>query len=139
MAENKQKHPMYTATTRNIKVNVFPSYLPEQSDVAAGAHSWAYFIRLENMGEETVQLINRYWKIVDAHGHVQEVRGAGVVGEQPVIKPGESYSYTSGVPLSSPSGLMQGHYGMVTSEGEMFMVEIPAFSLDSPEQIKRAN
>ncbi|MDX2072883.1 MAG: Co2+/Mg2+ efflux protein ApaG [Alphaproteobacteria bacterium] len=130
---------MYTRTTRNIKVTVFPSYLPEQSDAYNGTHVWAYFIRLENMGKETVQLINRYWHITDGLGVVQEVRGPGVVGEQPVLEPGDDYQYTSGVPLPTPSGIMRGNYEMETEGGERFLIEIPAFSLDSPEQLKRAN
>lgn len=128
---------MYSKTTRDIKVTVFPSYLPEQSD--SNAHSWAYFIRIENNGEETVQLINRYWRITDGNGFVQEVRGPGVVGEQPRLEPGDSHQYTSGVSLKTTTGIMQGHYGMLTDNDEMFTIDIPAFSLDSPEQLKRAN
>lgn len=130
---------MYTATTRNIKVTVFPSYLPEQSDAVSGNHTWAYFIRIENFGKETSQLINRYWRITDGRGHVQEVRGPGVVGEQPVLEPGDTHQYTSGVTLTTPSGIMQGYYEMHTENGEIFNIEVPAFSLDSPEQMKRAN
>jgi ApaG protein len=130
---------MYTKTTRSIKVTVFPSYLPDQSESLAGTHVWAYFIRLENLGDESVQLINRYWHITDGNGAVQEVRGPGVVGEQPKLKPGESYQYTSGVSLKTPTGIMQGTYGMTTELDEMFTIDIPPFSLDSPEQLKRAN
>lgn len=130
---------MYTQTTRSIKVTVTPVYLEAQSDPAEHHYVWAYTIRLENFGEEQVQLMNRYWRITDANGGVQEVRGAGVVGEQPVIAPGDSYQYTSGAALHTPSGIMGGHYEMATPEKTIFLVEIPTFSLDSPEQVKRPN
>lgn len=130
---------MYTSTTRAIKVTVVPTYLTEQSDPLEHHYVWAYTIQLENLGEETVQLINRYWHITDASGGVQEVRGAGVVGEQPVLEPGDTFQYTSGAALHTPSGIMTGTYEMVTDAGEGFMIDIPAFSLDSPEQVKRPN
>lgn len=130
---------MYTATTRHIKITVFPAFLAEQSDAEEQQYIWAYTIRMENLGQETVQLVNRYWKITDARGGVQEVKGPGVIGEHPVLDPGEKYQYTSGAALKTPSGIMAGHYEMRTDGGEVFLVEIPAFSLDSPEQIKRPN
>jgi ApaG protein len=130
---------MFTATTRNIKITVAPAFLTEQSDSIDQHYVWAYTIQIENFGKETVQLMNRYWKITDAMGGVQEVRGPGVVGEHPVIDPGESYQYTSGAALHTTSGIMSGHYEMRTDSGESFLVEIPAFSLDSPEQVKRPN
>lgn len=100
---------------------------------------WAYTIQIENTGEQTVQLLNRYWHITDGTGHVQEVRGPGVVGEQPTLKPGESYRYTSGTALHTPSGMMVGQYEMVGEDGGLFHIEIPAFSLDSTEQMARPN
>ena len=130
---------MYTATTRQIQVTVMPEYLADQSDTLDGHFVWAYTIQLENLGEETVQLQSRYWHITDGIGMVQEVRGPGVVGEQPVLEPGDTYQYTSGVALNTPSGIMRGHYDMETPLGESFIIEIPAFSLDSPEQVKRPN
>lgn len=130
---------MYTSTTRSIKITAFPAYLAEQSDAMEGHHVWAYTIQIENLGQETVQLLNRYWRITDASGGVQEVRGPGVVGEHPVLDAGEKYQYTSGVSLKTPSGIMAGHYEMTTDAEERFLVEIPAFSLDSPEQVKRPN
>ncbi len=130
---------MYTQTTRKIKVTVLPAYLPDQSDPEAGHYVWAYTIELENFGEQTVQLLNRYWHITDATGAVQEVRGPGVVGEQPVLEQGDSYRYTSGTSLRTPSGIMRGHYEMETSDGERFLIEIPVFSLDSPDQLKKPN
>lgn len=130
---------MYTATTRNIKVTVIPAFLTEQSDPGEHHYVWAYTIQIENEGEETVQLVNRYWHITDATGAVQEVRGAGVIGEQPVLEPGDTYQYSSGAALRTPSGIMLGQYEMTTQLGESFLIEIPPFSLDSPEQVKRPN
>jgi ApaG protein len=122
---------MYRATTRNIEVTVTPRFMSDRSAPEKGQFFWAYTIEISNNGGETVQLKTRYWHITDAFGRVQEVRGAGVVGEEPVIPPGESFEYTSGVPLQTPSGIMAGRYGMVTEEGENFDIDIPAFSLDS--------
>jgi ApaG protein len=130
---------MYSETTRSIKVSVEPIYLEEQSSPAESRFVWAYHVRIENHGRETVQLRNRHWKITDSHGHMQEVRGPGVVGEQPVLRPGESFEYTSGTPLPTPSGIMVGSYEMQTRGGENFSVRIPAFSLDSPHQPVRLN
>ncbi len=129
----------YVATTRGITVRVAPSYLPEQSDPEGGRWVWAYHIRIENGGDETVQLISRHWIITDAMGRTQEVRGLGVVGEQPVIAPGGSFDYVSGCPLATPSGMMRGTYQMTSETGWPFEVEIPAFSLDSPEARARPN
>lgn len=130
---------MYTATTRNIKITVMPMFLTDQSDAEEMNYFWAYTIQMENYGQETVKLLNRYWKITDATGNVQEVRGPGVVGEHPVLGPGERYQYTSGCALTTTSGMMAGYYEMQAENGERFPVEIPAFSLDSPEQRKRPN
>ena len=122
---------MYQATTRKIQVTVTPRYLPDRSAPERGHYFWSYTIEIVNYGGETVQLRTRYWHITDAMGRVQEVRGAGVVGEEPVIEPGQSFEYTSGVPLPTASGFMAGRYGMVSEAGESFEIEIPAFSLDS--------
>ncbi len=130
---------MFTRTTHSIKITVQPAYLEAQSDPEDDLYVWSYTIMLENQGEETVQLISRYWHITDALGAVQEVRGAGVVGEQPILAPGETYRYTSGVPLKTSSGIMQGRYQMVHTGGQQFEVEIPAFSLDSPYAILQPN
>jgi ApaG protein len=124
----------YTRTTRDITVSVEPQYLEDRSRPEDNYFVWAYTITIENHGRDTVTLRTRYWKITDATGHVQEVRGAGVVGEQPVLKPGDSYSYTSGCPLKTSSGFMVGAYQMQLATGEFFNVEIPAFSLDSPHE-----
>ncbi len=130
---------MYQKTTRAISITVEPTYLEERSSPPDNQYVWAYHVRIENSGEETVQLLNRYWRITDAHGRVQEVRGPGVVGEQPVLKPGDSFEYTSGTPLPTPSGIMVGAYQMETTDGERFDVAVPAFSLDSPHQRVRLN
>lgn len=130
---------MYSSVTRAIRVTVEPIYLNEQSSPEDSHFVWAYQVKIENDGAETVQLIDRHWRITDALGRLQEVRGEGVVGEQPVLRPGEAYQYTSGTPLATPSGIMAGSYGMVTMTGERFDVEIPAFSLDSPHQDRRLN
>ncbi len=130
---------MYIQTTRLVKILVTPTFLGDQSSPDEHHYVWAYTIQLENMGPETVQLISRYWHITDANGALQEVRGDGVVGEQPVLESGDVYQYTSGVSLTTPSGIMKGTYKMINQEGESFDVIIPAFSLDSPEQLKRPN
>jgi ApaG protein len=130
---------MYSETTRSIKVTVKPIYLEDQSSPVENHYVWAYHVRIENCGGETVQLRSRYWRITDGRGQVQEVRGPGVVGEQPVLGPGEAFEYTSGTPLPTPSGIMVGAYQMETRGGGSFSVRIPAFSLDSPHQPVRLN
>jgi ApaG protein len=125
--------------TRSIRVSVEPLYLEDQSSPSDDHYVWAYQVKIENEGSETVQLLNRHWRITDAMGRMQEVRGAGVVGEQPTLKPGEAFEYTSGTPLATPSGIMVGTYEMTTPAGERFDVAIPAFSLDSPYQSRRVN
>ena len=130
---------MYKQTTRSITVSVKPFFLEDQSAPDEGRFVWAYHVRIENEGQETVQLRNRYWRITDSLGRIQEVRGAGVVGEQPVLRPGEAFEYTRGTPLTTPSGIMVGTYQMESESGELFEVKIPAFSLDSPHQSVRLN
>ena len=132
------KHPQpYTATTRQIRVIVEPTYLDDKSAPDDGHFVWAYEVTIENMGSETVQLLSRHWRIVDARGEVHEVRGAGVIGEQPTLEPGDRFNYTSGTPLATPSGIMSGSYQMENERGERFDIAIPAFSLDSPYQTVR--
>ncbi|MEK9678990.1 MAG: Co2+/Mg2+ efflux protein ApaG [Rhodospirillaceae bacterium] len=130
---------MYSETTKAVTISVDPMYLDEQSDPDDAHYVWAYHVRIENNGQETIQLVRRHWHITDSHGRVHEVRGEGVVGEKPVLEPGESYEYTSGTPLSTPSGFMVGSYQMVGSDGQQFNVSIPAFSLDSPHDISLVN
>jgi ApaG protein len=129
----------YLAVTRQIEVKVIPRFLAERSSPENGYFFWAYTITLTNLGAETVQLKTRHWRITDALGRLQEVRGAGVVGEEPVLKPGENFEYTSGVPLPTSSGFMTGTYGMVSAAGEKFEIQIPAFSLDTPEKARTIN
>ena len=123
---------MYSRITRQVRVTVEPTFLEDQSSPEEGHFFWAYHVRIENEGGEPVQLTHRHWRITDALGRLQEVRGEGVVDEQPVLEPGGAFEYTSGCPLTTPSGIMAGSYLMLTPGGERFAVEIPAFSLDSP-------
>jgi ApaG protein len=123
---------MYTAVSNKIKVTVRPKYLAEQSEPDENRYFWSYTIEIANDGDHIVQLTHRHWKITDANGHREEVQGPGVVGEQPKLKPGDAFSYTSGCPLRTPSGIMVGTYRMIDESGEAFEVAIPAFSLDSP-------
>lgn len=130
----------YSQTTRGIKVSVHPFYLEDQSEPETNHFVWAYRVKIENRGEVAVQLLRRTWRITDAHGRVQHVHGAGVVGEQPLLEPGEAFEYTSGTPLETPSGFMTGAYHMmITASGEPFDVAIPTFSLDSPHQSRRVH
>jgi ApaG protein len=130
----------YAKTTRHIRVTVRSFYLEDRSKPEESHYFWAYRVRIENRGREPVQLLRRTWHITDAHGRSQHVHGAGVVGEQPLLEPGESFEYTSGTPLDTPSGFMVGAYHMfVPASGENFDVAIPAFSLDSPHQRGRVH
>ena len=125
----------WSEVTRGIRVSVRSFFLEDQSHPEERQYVWAYRIRIENGGRETVRLMRRTWLITDAHGRTQRVHADGVVGEQPVLEPGESFEYTSGTPLDTPSGFMRGDYHMVaTGSGEAFDVAIPPFSLDSPHQ-----
>ena len=130
---------MYSETTRQIRVTVKPIYLEEQSEPDQRHYVWAYQVRIDNLGGETVQLKSRVWSITDGAGRTQEVRGAGVIGEQPVLGPGQSFEYTSGTPLKTPSGFMSGRYQMQTVAGEMFDIAVPAFSLDNPHERVKLN
>lgn len=130
---------MYQKQTRAIEITVKPFYLEEQSEPDDGHFVFAYHIRIRNNGRKTVQLLNRHWQITDGRGRTQEVRGPGVVGEQPVLQPGEAFEYTSGCPLNTSTGIMVGSYEMETPDGERFDVDIPAFSLDSPDAPARLN
>ncbi|MDH4983169.1 Co2+/Mg2+ efflux protein ApaG [Hyphomicrobium sp. D-2] len=123
---------MYEAVTRGIRIRVTPQYLEDQSQPEDSEFFWAYTIDIANEGDETVQLRSRMWQITDGVGMTEEVRGPGVVGETPMIEPGTTYTYTSGCPLRTPSGIMVGSYQMTDTKGELFDVAIPAFSLDCP-------
>ena len=128
---------MYERVTRHIRVAVKPAFLDDQSDPGERRYLWSYTITIENKGAETVQLLSRYWHITDAEGHIQEVRGPGVVGAQPVLAPGQKFEYTSGCPLPTASGAMQGRYLMRAATGEDFEAEIPGFVLESPHEHRR--
>jgi ApaG protein len=130
---------MYRAVTRHIEVTVEPAFMPERSVPDKGQYFWSYTIVITNSGEETVQLRTRHWIITDATGKRQEVRGPGVVGEQPVLAPGEQFEYTSGVPLPTSSGIMSGRYQMVSESGEQFEIDVPTFSLDAPSEKRVLN
>jgi ApaG protein len=129
---------MYEATTRNIRVSVEPAYDESRSRPNARQYFWVYTVEISNGGQTAVRLRSRTWRITDAQGRVQEVRGKGVVGQQPVIEPGQTFRYSSGAPLTTPTGFMAGLYHM-ECRGEEFDIEIPAFSLDSPFIEKRLN
>jgi ApaG protein len=129
----------YEAVTRGIAVRVRPQYLEDQSEPDARRWVWAYTIEVENGGAVEVQLLSRHWIITDATGRVEEVQGPGVVGEQPILPPGARFTYTSGCPLPTPSGVMVGTYRMVAESGERFDIEVPAFSLDLPGERRVVN
>jgi ApaG protein len=130
---------MYRAETQGIEITVEPFYLEEESAPEDNRYVWGYRITIANNSSDTVQLRSRYWQITDANGRVEEVRGAGVVGEQPVLDPGDSFQYSSGCPLTTSSGVMVGRYQMQNPTGNTFEVDIPAFSLDVPEQRRTLN
>ena len=125
---------MYERETGGVKISVEPDYLEDESEPDAGRFVWAYTVEIENRGAETVQLIGRAWAITDSMGRTEHVQGPGVIGEQPVIRPGERFRYTSGAPLPTPSGFMSGHYEMRRQSGEHFDAIIPDFSLDRPDE-----
>lgn len=121
-----------SATTNGITVRVSPNYLNEQSQPAQGRWFWSYHIRIENHGDEPVQLLTRHWKITDGRAMVNHVDGDGVVGEQPLLNPGDSHDYVSGCPLGTPSGMMEGQYRFIRADGSTFLAEIPRFQLLAP-------
>tara|TARA_B100000989_G_scaffold270575_1_gene226760 strand:- start:199 stop:600 length:402 start_codon:yes stop_codon:yes gene_type:complete len=126
-------------STHNIKISVKSFYLEEHSEPEENSFLWAYQVKIKNNSKKTVKLLRRHWKIIDANGNTKEVRGEGVVGEQPTLEPGKSFEYTSGTPLSTNSGLMHGSYFMINNEGLDFEVKIPAFSLDIPNTRNKLN
>ncbi|MDX0658180.1 Co2+/Mg2+ efflux protein ApaG [Sinorhizobium medicae] len=130
---------MYRALTHDIEVTVEPYYLEEQSDPDDSRYVWGYRIIIANHSDVAVRLMTRYWHITDENGQVDEVSGPGVIGEQPLLNPGDTYEYSSGCPLDTPSGVMFGNYSMEAEGGETFNVAIPAFSLDSPGLVRTLN
>jgi len=130
---------MFERKTKDVIVRVEPDFLSEQSSPSDDRFIWAYTVEIENQTKTDLQVTERFWQIADSRGQVQEVRGSGVVGEQPVLKPGEVFRYTSGAPLSAPSGMMLGTYKMESPDGESFDVDIPAFLLESPHEPRLLN
>lgn len=130
---------MYRATTHDIEITVEPFYLEEQSEPDEGRYFWGYRVTIANLSKASVCLRSRYWKITDGTGKTEEVHGPGVVGEQPVIEPGDSYQYSSGCPLKTDSGMMVGSYQMQSADGTAFEVNVPAFSLDMPDSRRTLN
>lgn len=128
---------MYEHESGGVRISVNPDYLEDESDPEESRYVWAYTIEIENTGQEPVQLVARKWVITDSLGRTEHVQGLGVIGEQPVIAPGESFRYTSGAPLRTPSGFMTGSYEMRREGGESFAAAIPGFSLDRPTDITR--
>ncbi|KQX25914.1 MULTISPECIES: Co2+/Mg2+ efflux protein ApaG [unclassified Sphingomonas] len=122
----------HVAQSRSVTVRVAVSFMPEQSEPARGRWFWSYHIRIENGGKQAVQLLTRHWLITDGRGVKHDVRGEGVVGEQPVIEPGQAYDYVSGCPLQTPTGSMEGSYHMVAEDGSTFEAAIPRFPLIGP-------
>ncbi|MGH6873308.1 MAG: Co2+/Mg2+ efflux protein ApaG [Rhizomicrobium sp.] len=133
-ASGETRFPIYQSITRGIRVTVKPSFLDDQSDPEDGRFLWSYQVTIENNGMDTVQLLSRHWRITDGSGRIQDVRGPGVVGAQPILEPGQTFQYTSGCPLPTPAGAMSGHYDMRGSTGDNFSVEIPLFLLESPHE-----
>jgi ApaG protein len=130
---------MWEATTEDVHIQVSASFLADESEPDDHEYLWAYTVTISNRGTQSVQLLNRHWIIIDARGHREEVKGPGVVGQQPKISPGDSFSYTSACPLATPSGVMRGSYDMVRVDGTRFSANIPAFSLDSPHERQTQN
>lgn len=126
---------MTDTVTRGVRITVAPRYVPEQSEPEKSHYLFAYHVTIRNDGDETVQLMSRHWIITDGEGKVEEVRGPGVVGYQPTLKPGEQFQYTSGCPLSTPVGTMHGSYQMVTEAGEEFDAQIEPFRLAVPRAL----
>lgn len=138
MIEENDVFP-YEAETWGVMVRVLPEYMDDESLPEDHQFIWRYTVQIENNVDQTIQLLKRHWEITDARGRRTTVEGDGVVGEQPVLAPGESFVYVSGCPLSEPSGVMLGRYAMRRDDGEEFDVTIPAFSLDSPHETARRN
>jgi ApaG protein len=130
----------YSAVTSDVYITVWPEFVDSKSSIIGDLFVWAYHVRIENKRNETIQLTKRYWRIIDEKGDVQEVNGEGVVGEQPIIAPGNSYQYSSGVHLRNPSGIMGGKYFMKkVGSDEILEVKIPTFSLDVPNLLNVVN
>jgi ApaG protein len=125
---------MFEATTHQIRVRVMPAYVPDQSDPDMNRYFFSYTVEIENQGPKSVQLVSRHWIITDSQGHVEEVKGPGVIGQQPTLEPGQKFEYSSFCPLPTPTGSMQGSYVMVDGKGDKLEVQIPEFLLIEPGQ-----
>lgn len=126
----------YQATTQGVSVSVNPHYLEDQSEPENGQFTWAYRVQIENVGTQTVQVLTRHWKITNTKGESHEVIGDGLVGQKPVLEPGQTFEYTSGTPLTTPSGFMSGCFHVIAEDGILFEVTVPAFALDTPRAAK---
>ena len=124
--------PLYEHVTEGVRIRVRPKFMHDESEPVQGRFMWSYIVDVENESEQTWTIVRRHWRIVDALGRMQAVDGEGVIGQTPTLEPGERFSYMSGAPLSAPSGLMSGTYDLQSEEGEVLIVTIPMFSLDSP-------
>ncbi len=129
----------YEQTTNDISIRVRPQYMEMDSDPASGRYLWTYTVEINNGGPYAMQVLRRFWQITDSHGHMQQIEGKGVIGKQPVIEPGGTFSYTSGTPLTTPSGMMGGRYQMRDDNGILYDITIPTFSLDSPHDPARVH
>jgi ApaG protein len=138
-SQGRKKGISYEAETQDVVVRVKPAFLDEESSPEENRYIWAYHVEIENRGKRTLQLMTRHWHITDREGRVQEVNGSGVVGQNPVLKPGGRFEYTSGCPLNAPSGMMQGTYSMEDETGAMLEARIPLFALDSPYDRRAPN
>lgn len=125
----------YEQTTHGVSIRVNPEYLDDQSEPENSRYTWAYHVEIENVGNQTVQVLTRHWKITNIRGESHEVIGDGLVGQQPILEPGDRFEYTSGTPLTTPSGFMSGSFQVVGENGDLFQVSVPAFSLDSSRYI----
>mgnify|MGYP001440087474 CR=1 FL=1 len=128
---------MYSKTTKGVTVTVTPYFLDDQSSPQEGHYVWAYQVNIKNSSANTIKLNRRNWVIIDANGKIMNIQGEGVVGEFPILHPGESFEYTSGTPLKTTNGFMQGFYLMSQKNGDQLKIDIPTFSLDSPYDQKK--
>lgn len=143
--ERDEKNPInqdigfYEERTDDIIVRVEPEFLPDQSSPSDSRFIWAYTVEIDNQSENDLTVIERFWQIADSRGQVHEVRGSGVVGERPLVKSGETFRYTSGAPLTAPSGMMRGSYRVESEDGTCFDIAVPTFLLDSPHEAQFLN
>lgn len=128
----RRQPPLYEEVTGGVRIRVRPRFMHDESEPGRGKFMWSYTVDVENESDRTWTIVRRHWRIVDAAGRRQDVDGDGVIGQTPTLGPGERFSYTSGAPLSAPSGMMSGTYDLVDEDGAQLVATIPVFSLDSP-------